>query len=192
MDDGIAMVRDEVMPALQEMDGCVGLSMLVGRVHGTCIVTTAWDSERALIASRDQVAALRNRAVERLGGTAEVEEWEIALVHRENMAGTGACARVTWVKVPRHEIDHQVDVFRSRVLPQLEEIPGFCSASVLVNRETGRATTTVTYESREAVERSRSQAKRLREDATRTVGAEIQDVAEMELALAHLRVPERV
>lgn len=192
LDDGIAMVRDEVMPALREMDGWVGLSMMVDRANGTGIVTTAWESERALSESRGRVMSLRDRAAERLGGTAEVEEWEITLLHRENIAGAEACARVTWLKVHRYEIDHQVDVFRSTLLPQLEVIPGFCSASLLVNRETGRATSTVTYESREALEASRQEARRLREEATRVIAAEIHDVAEMELALAHLRVPEKV
>jgi hypothetical protein len=190
--DAIAMVRDAVMHALQEMDGWVGLSMLVDRAYGTSIVTSAWDSERALIRSRDQVTDLRDRAAEQLGGAAEVEEWEIALLHRESIAGAGACSRVTWLKVHRHEIDHQVDVFRSTLFPQLEMIPGFCSASLLVNRETGRATPAVTYESREAMEDSRTEARRLREEATRRIAAEIHDVAEMELALAHLRVPERI
>lgn len=186
------MVRDEVMPALEKTEGCVGLSMMVDREHGTCIVTSAWDSERALISSRDQVAALRDRAAEILVGAAEVEEWEIGLLHREAMAGEGACSRLTWSKTGRYEVDHHLDVFRSTVLPQLEEVPGFCSASVLVNRDTGRAATAVTYESREALEQSRDAARRLRDEATRRIPTEIHDVAEMELVLAHLRVPERV
>lgn len=192
IDEGIAMVQDEVMPALQDIEGWIGLSMLVDRTYGTCIVTSAWDSERTMIRSREAVAPLRDRAADVLGGAAEVEEWEIAMLHRESVTGAGACARVTWLKVRRHEIDHQVDVFRATLLPQLEVIPGFCSASLLVNRDTGRATSTVTYDSRESLERSRGDARRLREEATRTIEAEIHDVAELELALAHLRVPERV
>lgn len=192
VDDGIAMVRDDVRPALEEMEGCVGLSMMVDRERGTCIVTSAWDSERALITSRERVAAMRDRAAEVLGGVTQVEEWEIGLLHRETFSGEGACARLTWSKTPRYELDHHLDVFRSTVLPRLEEIAGFCSASVLVNRGTGRAATAVTYDSRTALEQSRDAARRLREVASRTIRTEIHDVAEMELVLAHLRVPETV
>lgn len=192
VDDGIAMVRDEVRPALEEMEGCVGLSMMVDRERGTCIVTSAWDSERALISSRELVTPMRDRAAEIVGGAAEVEEWEIGLLHRESFSGEGACSRVTWSKTPRYEIDHHLDFFRSTVLPRLEEIPGFCSASVLVNRTTGRAATAVTYDSRSALEQSRDAARRLREVASRKIPTEIHDIAEMELVLAHLRVPETV
>ena len=34
LDGAIAYVRDEVMPMVQEMDGCIGLSMLCDRDSG--------------------------------------------------------------------------------------------------------------------------------------------------------------
>lgn len=192
LDEGIAQVRDEVMPAVQEMDGCVGLSMLVDRESGTCIVTTAWDSEQSLRASREKVRSLRDRASETLGGEPSIQEWEIAILHRERPAGEGAWARVTWLQMDPASIDEQVETFRSRVLPKVGEIDGFCSVSLVVDRETGRASTAATYESREALERSREIAKTLRDEGTRDTGAEVYDIAELELVLAHLRVPETV
>ena len=59
IDDGIADVRENVMPAVLDMDGCVGVSMLCDRDSGRCIVTTAWESEEAMAATRERVRAMR-------------------------------------------------------------------------------------------------------------------------------------
>ena len=82
MDDGIANVRDDVMPAVRAMDGCVGLSMLADRESGRCIVTTSWRDEQAMHDSEGMVHDMRQRAAEMMGGRAEVKEWEIAVHHR--------------------------------------------------------------------------------------------------------------
>lgn len=46
IDTGIAHVRDVVMPALQGMDGCIGVSLLVDRQSGRCIATSAWETRK--------------------------------------------------------------------------------------------------------------------------------------------------
>jgi heme-degrading monooxygenase HmoA len=185
-------LHDKVMPAVLGLDGFVGLSMLADRVSGRCIATTSWATEEAMHDSEGPLHQLRQRYAEILGGRPEVQEWEIAVVHRTRPAPEGACARVVWSRRdPRNE-ERALDVFRLTVLPRLEELPGFCSVSMLVDRETARAVSSTVYESRDAMERASEHAMPLREEFARSMGAEITEVAEFDLVLAHLRVPETV
>jgi heme-degrading monooxygenase HmoA len=190
IDDGIAHIRDEVMPALQQIDGYLGLSLLVDRNSGRCIATSAWQSDEAMRGSVEQVRPLRDRAAEIFGGTAQVDEWEIAVLHRDHTSREGACVRATWIQVEPGQLDRAIDMYKMSSLPAMEELEGFCSASLLVDRGTGRAVSSATYDSREAMERNREQASTVRAAVTREAGAQVLEVCEFELALAHLRVPE--
>jgi len=190
IDAGVAYVRDEVMPALAALDGFVGLSLLVDRESGRCIAASAWETEEAERSSAERVGPLRERAAEVFGGTATAETWEIGLLHRDHRSSDGACVRVTWLKVPRDQADRAIDFYRSDVLPSLENLDGFCSASFLINRNSGRGVSTATFDSREAMDRNREQAKELRNTRTRELGADIVDIGEFDLAIAQLRVPE--
>ena len=72
----------------------------------------------------------------------------------------------------------------------MEDLDGFCSASLLVDRSSGRAVSSATFESRAAMSRSRDKGAALRASSAKQSGATLVDVAEFDLALAHLRVPE--
>ena len=190
IDDGIAHVRDEVMPALMGVEGCVGLSLLIDRASGRCIATSAWESAEAMHASAEQVRPMRDRAAELFGGSARVDEWEIAVLHRDHQSQQGACVRATWMEVDPARMDRAIEVFRMTSLPAIEALEGFCSASLMVDRRSGRAVSSVTYDSHEAMERNRDQAATVRTAGAQQAGANILDVDEFELAVAHLRVPE--
>ncbi|GAA1656463.1 antibiotic biosynthesis monooxygenase [Kribbella alba] len=190
IDAGIAEVRDNVMPQIQEMEGCVGLSMLVDRGSGRCITTSAWQSEDAMRAADQALQPVRERVGEILGGSPQVEEWEIAVLHRDHRSGEGACVRVTWLRVDPADMDRAIDVYKLASLPRAEELAGFCSASLLVDRNSGRAVSSVTYDSFEAMEQNRDAAAAMRSAASKDAAAEVLDTGEFELAVAHLRVPE--
>ena len=191
IDDGIAFIRDEVMPALQAMDGYVGLSLLVDRESGHCIATSAWETEDTMRVSTERAAPLRSQASVRFrGDDAMVDQWEIGAMHREHRTGDGACVRATWIKMPRDQVDRAIDFYRTDVLPSLEDLDGFCSASFMVNRATGRGVSSAKFDSRGAMDRNQENARELRNSRTRELGADILDVGEFDLALAHLRLPE--
>ncbi len=193
VDAGIAYLRDEVMPALTGMEGCIGFSMLVDRDSGRVIATSSWESEEAMAATDDQVSSYRSRASEILGGgEAQVDQWEIALMHREHEAHEGRFCRVTWTQSDPTQIDSSLDYFKDNVLTRLEEIEDFCSASLLINRRTGRGCVTARYDSHEALDATRDMAVAMRAQGADMGGIEFTEIDEMELVIAHLRVPELV
>jgi hypothetical protein len=192
LDDCITYVRDQAMPMIMQMDGCMGVSMIIDRDSGQCIATSSWRDEETMRASADNVTGLRSRMAEIMGGESLVDEWEAAVMHRDHQAPEGSCCRVTWMRLNHGDIDRGLDIYRNVLLPQIETMDGFCSCSLLINRESGRACGTVTFETRAQMESTREQGWALRDAGVREAGVDIVDVAEFDLALAHLGLPELV
>jgi len=190
MDAGIDFLRAEAVPAVQAMPGCIGMSMMADRMSGRCIVTSSWDSMDGMRASDAAVVPLRDRAGKLLGGMPFVEEWEIAAMHRHHRSHEGSCVRATWMHGAAEDLDRGLDLFKMVTMPAMEALEGFCSASLFLDRATGRAVMSATYDSREMMTATRDQATELRLRTTKEARVDILDVAEFDLLLAHLRAPE--
>jgi hypothetical protein len=193
IDQAITFVRDEWLPATTGLDGCTGLSMLAGRRSGRCIVTTGWDSEAARQASENAMRPMRAQVGKLLGAVPVVSQWEVAAMHRVRPAGEHPGCRVTWsaLRDPA-TMDEDISTFRMAFLPRLEELAGFSSASLMVDRLAGRAVLTVNYVDGDAMRTAAQRADALQEEYAREMGGRITDVAEMGLVIAHLRIPETV
>ena len=87
----------------------------------------------------------------------DVAEWDIAVLHREHPAGDGAWTRVVWTDGDPAQLTGMIDAFRMSLLPRLDDLPGFCSVSLLVDRGSLRAVAAVTYADQSAMERAREQ-----------------------------------
>jgi hypothetical protein len=184
IDAGISFIDSEVGPMLAKIEGCRGLSMLVDRETGHCIATSSWEGEAAMRASDEQLRPIRDRGRDILGGSMQVDEWEIAIMHRSHH---GECCRVSWLQ---GDLDSMTEAMRVGILPELEQTTGFCSASLLVNRSTGMGCATTAWETRAAMEASRSAADDMRSRVAAEAAGEIVEVHEFDLAYAHLHVPE--
>lgn len=192
VDDGITYVRDEVMPIIGQIDGCIGLSMMVDRETGECIATTSWATDDAMRASSDRLTAVRGRLGGMLQAPASVQEWQIAAMHRDHATTEGAWCRVTWLRTDHADVDRGIEIYRTALLPRIEKLPGFCSASLMVDRARSRACSTASFDSFEALDDSREEAWAIRDAGVREAGVDVIDAAEFELVVAHLRVPELV
>lgn len=193
IDEGVAYLRDEVLPDLVKLDGSIGMSVLTDRETGRCIVATAWADKDAMRATAEGVRPWRH-SVEHLlrSQHSDVQEWEIAVMHRDRPAGDGAGAQVTWARITPDHVDALLDAYRTNLLPHLQELPGFCSVSLLVDRRAGRTVSVTSFETRDVLSRVCKHARGLRDQFAQAMGAKIVDVQEMDLALAHVRVPETV
>jgi hypothetical protein len=192
IDDGIAYVEAEGMPTLTALEGCTGVSMICERGFGRCIITSAWSTKEARDYSEQVIAPQRVRGAEIFGAQASVDYWDIAVNHRHAPAGEGACVRCTWLSVDPARITDGIDTYRMTLLPALEELDGFCSTNVMVDRAMGRAVSSTTFANGNALAASRKDAQGLRSLISWDVGATVTDIEEFDLALAHLHVPEMV
>jgi quinol monooxygenase YgiN len=192
VDAATTYVRDEVMPTVRAMDGCVGLSMLADRDTGHCIVTTSWQDEAAMLASREGVRLAAERTAELLGGQPELQEWEIAAMHRVDEAHPGTRSRVTWLRTAPDAVDRAVDAVRLSLMPKLDDLPGFSSVSVMVRRADGLTVAAISYDSRSHLEQASEGAREFRDEFAPALGIEVVDSAEFDVAIAHLRVPETI
>jgi len=190
IDEGVAFLRDRVMPAVEGLPGYVGLSMLADRDTGRCIATTSWKDEAAMAETGEQLRPLRTRFAELLGGAVELRTWEIAVLHRVHEAPDGAGTRVTWTRTDPSRVEQALDAYRVGLLPRLEELDGFCSASLLVDRRDGWTAGSVTHADRMTLERSRTDATAVGEEFAAATDGQVLEVAEFDLVLAHLRVPD--
>ncbi len=77
-------------------------------------------------------------------------------------------------------------------MPRIQELDGFCSVSLFLDRQQGLGATAVVFRDRAALESARPAVQQIREGALDRLSLELLDVGEFEVAHAHLRVPETV
>ena len=192
IDDGIAHVGDVVMPALARMDGCTGLSMLVDRDAGKCIVTSSWQDRDAMEASEVEARTLHDDAATVFHATADTARWEVAMLRRHRPSSRRANVRVTWLQTDPAEMDRFIDTCKLALLPELQDLDGFCSASLLVDRPTGRAVSSVSFDSRPAMLATREADQTIWAKVVNETAARVAEVGEFDLAIAQLSLPEVV
>jgi hypothetical protein len=80
VDQGLDYARENILPRIQEVDGCEGIYYLVDRESGKALSITFWESEEAMRASEEEADRLRGESAEAADATVEdVERYEVAI-----------------------------------------------------------------------------------------------------------------
>lgn len=191
VDEGVAFVRENVVPAVATLPGTLGLTMMVDRTTGTTSVSTAWETEQARADADEVLTALRAKANRLMGGGTPVTElFELVAMDRLRPAQPGFWSRVTRVTIPPSDVDEAIDAYTSSIVHDLRLLDGYCSAVLLVDRAKGVGAVIVTFDSRAHVEATREQAEAIRRTGLQKAGAEVGEIREAEIVLAGLRLPQ--
>lgn len=190
--DAIAYIRDRAMPALLGMDGFVGISMLADRGSGRCIVTSSFEDLAALRRSASEMRGIRARTADILQSPQALQEWQIALLHRQRSAPEGARTRVTWCRTDPDRLDPLLEAYAESIVPRLSDQPGFCSISVLADPVEGRSATAVTFTDDATLQQAAERLAPVLEQLGHRYAGEVTDETTFDLVLASLRVPETV
>ena len=87
------------------------------------------------------------------------------VLHRERPVGdgAGAGAQITWARIAPNRLNELLDAYRHNLMPRLQDLMGFDSLSMLVDRRPGRTVSVTAFESRDALALVRTHARHLRE-----------------------------
>ena len=77
MADTIGYIKTSVRPAIDSMDGSLGLSLYANAEIGVAVLESFWASREALIRSEQMAAPRRTDVVRRAVGTVSVERYRV-------------------------------------------------------------------------------------------------------------------
>ena len=189
MADTIGYIKTSVRPAVDSMDGSLGLSLYANAEIGVAVLESFWASREALIHSEQMAAPRRTDVVRRAVGTVSVERYRVPVYEREAPLDTAAGLRLTRMDVDPPRIEDTVECFGATVVPRLADATGgFCGALLLVDRDTGRSISETMWASRKAMAASRGEAAAVRVETVQSTGALIRAVEEYGLVFSTARI----
>jgi len=191
IDEGVDFVRNSVVPAVNTLPGCLGLSAFVDRENALVTVSTAYETEQARAEADTLLTPLRAKGTRILGGGTPVTEFfELAVIDRLRPAEPGFWSRLTRVTIDPAQVDEAVDAYTSSTLNDVQLLPGYCSAVLLTDRARGMGVVSVTFDSRQHLADSRALAQQIRDSGLAKAGAEVVEVREAEIVIAGLKLPQ--
>jgi heme-degrading monooxygenase HmoA len=177
------------MSAYDAFEGYLGCAVLDDRGTNTGISVTYWATAEAMQASEDVGAGIRDRAAAEGLRLVDLDRMEVVIVERARPPQAGTFIRTIDMRIPAASIETMLSAARDRVLPVLEQQPGFIANLVGVNREAGRIVTSSVWESAQAREASYAALDSMRAEIAQAVAATDVKVELWEGVYTNIKVP---
>ena len=135
-----AAFRSEALPVMAEQPGFEGV-VISADAGGGGVVVTYWDSEEALVASREVLASLRERMTAGQGlEVLSIEEYDVVLMERSDATGpvSGNAVRLTRARGSLEAVEAAIFQLRDEGLELVRTLPGFKALIAGVDRSSGR------------------------------------------------------
>ena len=167
IDGGIAFLRDQAVPQLQQQKGFRGLSASGDRKAGVVTVLSVWETEADLDASESAADKTRGDALRVIGGEVSVERFEQTVWERSETAPEpGAKLHIRHISMDPSRVDENLEFFRQTVVPEMKATPGFRGVRQLINRSTGEGRVGSVWADEEALSAALANAEQRRARAS--------------------------
>ena len=186
IDDGVAFVRDNAVPVLQEQKGYRGTTASADRDGEVLGILSLWETEAARDASFGPLAELRQQGLDVVGGELTVESFEQLVEEMKSPPTAGSALMVTRISMDPAKIDENLGFFKSEVVPRISAAPGFLALRNMLDRKTGRGLVGSAWADQDAMKQAAAQAE-ARRDEGRARGVSFDGDSYREIVFADVR-----
>ncbi len=157
-DDGLGLVREDALPVLQKLKGYRGMSVSADRDGGVFGILSLWETEADRDASFEPLVALRQQALDLMGGELTVEGFEELVQEVASPPTVGSALMVTRISMDPSKIDENLGFFKSEILPRITATPGFLALRNMIDRKTGRGVVGSVWADKDAMKNAAAEA----------------------------------
>jgi heme-degrading monooxygenase HmoA len=186
IDDGVAFVRANAVPVLQEQKGYRGVTASADRDGGVLGVLSLWETEADRDASLGPLAELRQQGLDVVGGELTVESFEQLVEEMASPPTVGSALMVTRISMDPSKIDENLGFFRSEILPRITASPGFLALRNMIDRKTGRGIVGSAWADQDAMKKAAAEGQARRHEG-RARGVNFDEDSYREIVFADVR-----
>ena len=192
VDDAVAAVDRELLPAVLETPGAMEAYSMVERTRGIGIVVTCWADFGALENSRRTIGERRARVLDAVGARiADTAVYEVHGSAPPPPTGVPVCSRVTFVEGLAPDIGEADQTLFNAALARYGDLDGFLSLCWLVDGRSGNGLGITTWQTAGQLRASEQLNRRVRREVESTFGCRVDSVLDVE-TITSVRCPDPI